>query len=58
MTSSAMPAFADHGTHGLERLDMARSGFGALLALLFARTGVEVLRSAWPQFRLHPSHVQ
>lgn len=36
-------------------LDLA---FGALLALLFARTGVEVLRSAWPQFRLHPSHVQ
>lgn len=35
-------------------LDLA---FGALLTLLFARTGIEALRSAWPQFRARPSHV-
>ena len=35
-------------------LDLA---FGALLALLFARTGVDVLISAWPQFRSRPTHV-
>jgi cation diffusion facilitator family transporter len=29
-------------------LDLA---FGALLALLFVRTGIDVLTSAWPQFR-------
>jgi cation diffusion facilitator family transporter len=30
--------------------------FGALLALLFARTGLDVLRAAWPQFHsTHPS---
>lgn len=28
--------------------------FGALLALLFVRTGIDVLTSAWPQFRSRP----
>jgi len=29
--------------------------FGALLAVLFARTGVEVVTSAWPQIKARPS---